>query len=136
MNGKSNINWNHYKSMQATINTMFVNENILRIYSLCPFSPWNTRKMHFKRSIVTKKVPPLDPNPPWGVGCPWKNLASSSLMLPIKHVSHICDFFFRGTLGGLLKYLKIGLQSYCKTLYYLMKPWHPESWCCSIYIAD
>ena len=31
--GKVIINRNHYKSMQATIDTMFINENIIRKYS-------------------------------------------------------------------------------------------------------
>ena len=31
--GKVIINLNHYKPMQATIDTMFVNEKIIRIYS-------------------------------------------------------------------------------------------------------
>ena len=32
MNGNSNVNRNHYKAMQDTIESMFVNENINRIY--------------------------------------------------------------------------------------------------------
>ena len=52
--GKVIINWNHYKSMLATIHTMFVNKNIFRIYSSCPFSQWSTWIMHFKRSIMTE----------------------------------------------------------------------------------
>ena len=44
--------------MLATIHTMFVNKKIKRIYSFCPYSTWNTRQMHFKRSIVTKQSPP------------------------------------------------------------------------------
>ena len=41
--------------MQATFNTMIVNEKIIRIYPFCPFSTWNTRHMNFKRSNVTKQ---------------------------------------------------------------------------------
>ena len=37
--------------MQATIDTMFVNEKIIRKYSFCPFSPRNTRQMHLKSYI-------------------------------------------------------------------------------------
>ena len=55
------MNWNYYKPMLATIHTMFVNKKIKRIYSFCPYSTWNTRQMHFKRSIVTKTVPPAWP---------------------------------------------------------------------------
>ena len=50
--GKVVLNWNHYKSMLATIHTMFVNEKFIRIYSFCPFSPWNTRQMHFKNGYL------------------------------------------------------------------------------------
>ena len=35
--------------MQATIDTMFVNEKIIRMYIFCP-----RQDKHFKRSIVTK----------------------------------------------------------------------------------
>ena len=59
MNGKSNCK---LKSMQATtIHTMFVKGKIIRIYSFCPFSTWNTRQMHFKRSNCDKisHPPPL-----------------------------------------------------------------------------
>ena len=48
--------------MQATINTMFANKKIIRIYLFCPLSSWNTKQMHCKRSIVTKTShPPPDP---------------------------------------------------------------------------
>ena len=51
--------------MQATINTMFVNEKIIRIYLFCPFSTWNTRQMHFKvggeTNCKTKSSNILDP---------------------------------------------------------------------------
>ena len=57
MNGKSN---HKLKSMLATIDTMFVNKKIIRIYLFCPFSPRNTRQMYFKRSIVTKTSHPPD----------------------------------------------------------------------------
>ena len=56
---------NNYKfkllTIQATIDTIFVNEKIIIIYSSCLFSPWNTRQMHFKRSIVSKQSLPHDP---------------------------------------------------------------------------
>ena len=42
--------------MLATIDTMFVNEKMIRIYTFCPFS-----QMQFNRSIVTKTSHP----PPW-----------------------------------------------------------------------
>ena len=47
--------------MQDTIDTMFVDEKIIRMYSFCAFSPWNTRQMNFKICIVTKTshTPPL-----------------------------------------------------------------------------
>ena len=38
MNGKSNYKLNNYKSMLATIHTMFINEKIIRIHTFCPFS--------------------------------------------------------------------------------------------------
>ena len=48
--------------MQATIDTMFVNEKIIGICSFCQFSPCNTRQMQLKRSIVAKtNQPPLTP---------------------------------------------------------------------------
>ena len=61
--GKVIINWNHHKSMQATIHTMFVIENIIRIYSFCPFSQWNMRHMHFFIGVFWQKIviPPYDP---------------------------------------------------------------------------
>jgi len=37
--GKINYKLNHYKSIIATIHTMYVNEKIIRIFSFCPFSP-------------------------------------------------------------------------------------------------
>jgi len=60
--------------MQATIDTLFVNEKVIKIYSFRPFSLWNTRQMHLKVSIVTK--PPVTFPPPnplkyltmWGGG--------------------------------------------------------------------
>ena len=57
--------------MQARGNIIFVNEKIIRKYSFCPFSPWNTRQMHFKRNILMIKTPwppkiPLCAYPP-----PW-----------------------------------------------------------------
>ena len=52
--GRIIIKLNHYKSMLPTMHTMFVNAKIKRIYSFCPFSTWNTRQIHFNRSIVTK----------------------------------------------------------------------------------
>jgi len=70
--GKVIINWNHYKSMQDTIDTMFVNEKIIRIYSFCPFSTWNTRHMHFKRSKLWQKHSP--PPFPWPPKIPHSNL--------------------------------------------------------------
>ena len=39
--------------MQATIDTMFVNEKIIRMYIFCP-----RQDKHFKRSIVTKTSHP------------------------------------------------------------------------------
>ena len=38
-----------------------LNEKIFRITSFCLFSPWTTRQMHFKRSIVTKNSHPPPP---------------------------------------------------------------------------
>ena len=37
--GSLKIILKYFKSMQATIDTMFVTEKIIRIYSFCPFSP-------------------------------------------------------------------------------------------------
>ena len=56
--GKLNISWNHYNSMLATINIMFVNEKIMRIYSFCPFSTWNTRQMHLRGVLWQNSHPP------------------------------------------------------------------------------
>ena len=39
INGKSNYKFKSFESMLATIDTMFVNEKIIRIFSFCPFSP-------------------------------------------------------------------------------------------------
>ena len=62
--GKVIINWNHYKSVQLLqFIQLFVND-IIKIFSFCPFSPWNTSQMHFKRSIVIKKLDSLNPWPP------------------------------------------------------------------------
>ena len=49
---------------------LFVNKNIIRIYSFCAFLPGNTRQMHFEKSIVTKKQssPPLKYPTIWGGG--------------------------------------------------------------------
>ena len=80
--------------MQATINTMFVNEKIIRIYLFCPFSTWNTRQMHFKRIIATKSSHP----PPWplkiwegwggGTNCKTK---SSNILDPEDRSTCICE---------------------------------------------
>ena len=37
--------------MLATIDRMFENEKIIRIYSYYSFYSWNTRQMHFKTKI-------------------------------------------------------------------------------------
>ena len=50
--------------MLATIDTMVVNEKIIRIYSFCQFSPRNTRQMNLKRSIVAKNPTPTTPTDP------------------------------------------------------------------------
>ena len=47
--------------MKDTIDKMFINEKIIRIYSFYPFLPWNTRQMHFKMKIFDKHHPPHDP---------------------------------------------------------------------------
>ena len=62
--GKVIINSNHFKSLLATIHTMFINKKIIRIYLFCLFSTWNTRQMYFKRSIVIKSSPPWPPKIP------------------------------------------------------------------------
>ena len=41
--GKVILNRNQYKSMLATIDTKFLNEKIIRIFSFCPFSTVNMR---------------------------------------------------------------------------------------------
>ena len=47
--------WNYkFKSMQATIVTMFVNEKIIRIYSFVHSYYETARQMLLKRSIVAK----------------------------------------------------------------------------------
>ena len=52
------INWNHNKSMQATIHTMFVNEKIIRIYSFCPFSLYKTQGKYILREVLRHpKIP-------------------------------------------------------------------------------
>ena len=74
--GKVIINWNHHKSMQAKIHTIFINEKIFRLYSFCPFSPWNTTQMQFRGVLWKKPVtPPRDP---------LKYPTVSPLFLPLK----------------------------------------------------
>ena len=55
--GKVILNWHHYKAMQATIQTMFGNEKIFRIYSFCPFLPWNTSGVLWKKNQSTPLTP-------------------------------------------------------------------------------
>ena len=45
--GKVIINSNHFKSLLATIHTMFINEKIIRIYLFCPFSTYNETQDKF-----------------------------------------------------------------------------------------
>ena len=48
--------------MLATIDAMFEKKNI-RTYSFSPFSPCNTKQMHFKRNFVTKASHPHSMTP-------------------------------------------------------------------------
>ena len=93
--------------MLATIYTMFVNEKVIGIYSFCPFSPWNTRQMHFKRSIVTKHSSPHDPPkiPHRGMG--WDAVASwgeaNGVQPPPGSVSSMVSIWGGGSFEGLKK---------------------------------
>ena len=73
--GKVIINWNHYKSMHAIdrIDTMFVNEKIIRIYSFCPFSVLTTKhktNAYYVGYHDKKTWPPEIPHRRWGHGNP------------------------------------------------------------------
>ena len=63
--------------MWATIDTMYLNEKIIRIYLFCPFLPLNTRQMHFKWSIVTKSSHPFWPPKYHTVGARYINAQKS-----------------------------------------------------------
>ena len=52
--GKLIINLNHFKSMLATIHTMFVNEKNYQNIFILSILTMNTREMHFNRSNLTK----------------------------------------------------------------------------------
>ena len=60
------MNWNHYKSIQATIDTMFVNEKIIRIYSLGPFSTNAFYEEYWDKTV----------NPPWPPKIPHRGWVS------------------------------------------------------------
>ena len=50
-----------FSLVQATIQTMLLNEKNIQIYSFWPFSPWNTKQMHLRGVLWQKTVPPHDP---------------------------------------------------------------------------
>ena len=107
--GKVIVNWNHYKSMLATIHTMFVNEKINRIYPFCPFSTWDKIQKHFKRSIGPKishplMIPKTPKNAPpcVGVGPPYDKFQSypihkkpSTSVIGLKNYLAISIFIFQ-----------------------------------------
>ena len=59
--------------MKDTIDTMLINEKIIRIYSFYPFSSWNTRKMLLLRKILTKTSQPTPRSPTYGEVKQWND---------------------------------------------------------------
>ena len=109
--GKVIINWNHINKYNWYM--MFVNKKkIIRIYSFFPFSPWNTRQMHFKRIYCDKnQSPPADPlnTPPYAVVLPrvpqsnlrkigQKFMSYDRTMQTNSNIQTISDYYFIFTL--------------------------------------
>ena len=100
--------------MLATTHTMFENEKIIRIYSFCPFSSWNTRQMQFKRSIVTK---PSYPSPLFDIPCGGHILSSAEGSSICSQSAHIGYRDHSSKVNDTTRYRSFDLGSFCTQLY-------------------